>query len=413
MNGIFIVVAGVVAFTLIVLALVAIILAAKATLIPGGNVKIEINDDPEKTIEVPTGGKLLDTLASRQIFVPSACGGGATCGQCKVRVLSGGGEILPTEVGQMTRRELKQGVRLACQTPVKQDMKIEIPPEVFAVKRWECVVRSNEFVATFIKELVLELPEGEDVMFKAGGYVQAERPVGLRIAYKDYDVPEKYRSGWDKLELWDYVSETTEPVLRAYSLASHPLEKGIVKLNIRVAVPPRDNPTVEPGKVSSYLFSLKPGDKVTISGPYGDFLVRDTPSEKIYIGRGAGMAPLRSHIYDMLKRLGHTGKISFWYSARSLDDVFYVEDFQELEKEYPNFKFHLSLYRDPRPGDVWTGAVGQIEDVLYNDYLKDHRAPEDCEYFMCGPAKMTQAILKLLDNLGVERESIFFDDFGN
>lgn len=413
MNGIGVVISGVVAFTLIVLALVAVILVAKAILIPSGKVKIEINGDESKTLYVNAGGKLLNTLAACNIFVPSACGSGGTCGQCKVRVLSGGGDILPIESAQMTRKEIRSGVRFACQTPVKQDMKIEIPSEIFDVKKWECTVRSNEFVATFIKELVLELPEGEEMAFEAGGYVQAERPVGLRIAYKDYDVPEKYRPAWDKLELWDYVSEVNEPEARAYSMASHPLEKGVIKLIIRVAVPPRDNPDVEPGMVSSYLFNLKPGDKVTVSGPYGDFFVRDTPNEKIYLGRGAGMAPLRSHVYDMLKRLGHTGKISFWYSARSLDDVFYVEDFRKLEEEYPNFKFHLSLYRDPRPGDDWTGPVGAIDEVLYEEYLKDHKAPEDCEYFMCGPLKMTNAVLNLLSDLGVERESIFFDDFGN
>ncbi len=411
MSGISIVLAGVVAFTLIVLALVAIILAAKATLIPGGNVTIEVNG--EKKLSVPTGGKLLNTLADQGIFVPSACGGGGTCGQCKCRVLSGGGEILPTELGAMTRKEAKSGVRLACQVPVKQDMKIEVPAEVFDVKKWECTVVSNEAVATFIKELVLQLPPGEEVQFKAGGYIQAERPVGLRIAYKDYEMPERYKPSWTKMKLWDCVSEVNEPISRAYSMASHPLEKGLIKLNIRVAVPPQDNLAAEPGKVSSYLYNLKPGDKVTVSGPYGEFFTRDTPNEKIYIGRGAGMAPLRSHVYDMLLRQKRTEKISLWYSARSVDDVFYVEDFRKLEQEYPNFKFHLSLYRDPRPGDEWNGSVGPIDEVLLKDYLKDHKAPEDIEYFMCGPKKMTDSILAVLDQLGVERESIFFDDFGN
>lgn len=413
MSGIGIIISGVVAFTLIVLALVAIILSAKAVLVPSGNVKIEVNGDPDKALSVPTGGKLLNALADQGIFISSACGGGGTCGQCKCRVLAGGGEILPTETGQMTRKEVKSGVRLACQVPVKQDMKIEIPAEAFDVKKWECTVVSNEAVATFIKELVLELPPGEEVDFKAGGYVQVERPVGLKIAYKDYEMPERYKPAWTKMKLWDYVSEVNEPVLRAYSMASHPSEKGLIKLNIRVAVPPQSAPDAEPGKVSSYLYALKPGDKVTVSGPYGEFFVRDTPNEKIYIGRGAGMAPLRSHVYDMLIRLKRKEKISLWYSARSVDDVFYVEDFRKLEKEFPNFKFNLSLYYPPRPGDVWDGSYGPIEDVLLNDYLKDHKAPEDIEFFMCGPAKMTQAILKLLDSLGVERDSVFFDDFGN
>lgn len=410
MNSIGIIVAGTIAFTLIVLALVAIILAAKATLAPGGNVTIEVNG--EKSLSVPSGGKLLNTLADQGIYVPSACGGGGSCGQCKVRVLSGGGEILPTEAAQMTRKEIKTGVRLACQTPVKQDMKVEVPPEIFGVKRWECTVLSNDVVATFIKELVLQLPPGEDPDFKAGGYVQVERPAGLTIDFKDLEMPDKCRRAWTKMNVANCVSYVKDMTMRAYSMASHPSEKGIVKLNIRCAVPPRWNLSAEPGQVSTYLYSLKPGDKVMVSGPYGDFLVRDTPNEKIYLGRGAGMAPLRSHIYDMLTRLHRTEKISFWYSARSVDDIFYLEDFKELEKQYPNFSCHFSIYYPPRPGDVWEGSVGKIHEVLYNDYLKDHKAPEDCEYFMCGNAEMTANVLELLDNLGVERESVFFDDFG-
>lgn len=411
MSGIGVVIAGVIAFTVVILALVAIILAAKATLIPSGNVNIEINGDASKTLSVPTGGKLLGTLADQKIFVPSACGGGGSCGQCKVRVLSGGGEILPTEVGHMTRKEIKNHVRLACQTPVKQDMKIEIPPEVFSVKKWECTVRSNQNVATFIKELVLELPEGENVDFKAGGYIQIERPAGLRIEYKDYDIPEEYRADWDKFNVWRYVSDVKEPVMRAYSMANYPQEKGIVKLNVRIASPPPRMPDVEPGLMSSFIFSLKPGDKVTISGPYGEFFIRDTPCEKIYIGGGAGMAPLRSHIFELLKHLDRQEKISFWYGARSLREAFYIEEFEELAKTHPNFSFHLAL-DNPLPQDNWTGLTGFIHQALYDNYLKDHKAPEDCEYLMCGPPMMVQSVLKLLDNLGVERESIFFDNFG-
>lgn len=409
MSGLGVIIAGVVAFTLIVLALVAIILAAKATLIPSGNVTIEINGD--KKLSVPTGGKLLGTLADQKIFVPSACGGGGTCGQCKVRVFSGGGEILPTELGHMSRKELKTHVRLACQTPVKQDMQIEIPPEVFSVKKWECTVRSNNNVATFIKELVLELPEGESVDFKAGGYIQIERPGGLRIDYKDFDIPEEYRPDWDKFDVWRYVSDVPQPVMRAYSMANYPQEKGIVKLNVRIASPPPRTPNVPPGLMSSFIFSLKPGDKVTVSGPYGEFFIRDTDCEKIYIGGGAGMAPLRSHIFEMLKHLNRSEKISFWYGARSLREAFYIDEFEELERIHPNFSFHLAL-DNPLPEDNWTGLKGFIHQALFDNYLKDHKAPEDCEYFMCGPPMMTQSVLKMLDNLGVERESIFFDNFG-
>ncbi|MCF0233773.1 MAG: NADH:ubiquinone reductase (Na(+)-transporting) subunit F [Thermoguttaceae bacterium] len=411
MGSLGIIVAGVVAFTLIVLALVAIILAAKATLVPSGNVNIEINGDASKTLSVPTGGKLLGTLADQKIFVPSACGGGGTCGQCKVRVLSGGGEILPTEVGHMTRKEIKLGTRLACQTPVKQDMKIEIPPEIFSVKKWECTVRSNKNVATFIKELVLELPPGENVDFKAGGYIQIERPAGLVVKYKDFDIQEEYRADWDKYDVWRYVSDVPEGVTRAYSMANYPQEKGLVKLNVRIASPPPRTPNVPPGLMSSFIFSLKPGDKVTVSGPYGEFFVRENDAEKIYIGGGAGMAPLRSHIFEMLKHLDRGEKISYWYGARSLREAFYVDEFEALAKTHPNFSFHLAL-SEALPEDNWKGLTGFIHQALYDNYLKDHKAPEDCEYFMCGPPMMTQSVLRLLDNLGVERESIFFDDFG-
>ncbi|MGI6401962.1 MAG: NADH:ubiquinone reductase (Na(+)-transporting) subunit F [Thermoguttaceae bacterium] len=412
MSGFGVVVAGVVAFTVIILALVSIILAAKATLVPSGNVTIEVNGDASKTLSVPVGGKLLGALASQQIFLSSSCGGGGVCGQCKVRVLSGGGEVLPTEVGQMTPKEIKNHVRLACQAPVKQDMKIEIPPEIFSVKTWICTVRSNENVATFIKELVLELPEGEEVDFKAGGYIEIERPVDRSIAYKDFDIDPQYRADWDKFNLWRYVSKYRGLVNRAYSMANYPLEKGIIKLNVRIASPPPRHPDVEPGIGSSFIFSLKPGDKVRVRGPYGQFFIRDTPCEKIYIGGGAGMAPLRSHIFELLKHLDRKEKISYWYGARSLREAFYVDEFKQLEKEHPNFSFHLAL-DNPLPEDNWTGLKGFIHQALFDNYLKDHDAPEDCEYFMCGPPMMVQAVLTMLDNLGVERESIFFDDFGS
>ena len=405
-----IIVAGVIAFPLIILLLVAIILAAKATLIPAGNVEIEINGDRDKLLSVPTGGKLLGTLADQKIFIPSACGGGGTCGQCKVRVLSGGGDILPTEVGHMSRKEIKQQVRLGCQVAVKQNLKIVIPPEIFSVKKWECTVRSNDNVATFIKELVLELPKGEHVDFKAGGYIQIECPPH-EINYKDFDIGEEYRGDWDKFDVWQYKSIVNERATRAYSMANYPQEKGIIMLNVRIASPPPRMQNVPPGIMSSYIFNLKPGDKVTISGPYGEFFIKDTPAEKIYVGGGAGMAPLRSHVFELLKHLKANQKISYWYGARSLREAFYVEEFEELAREFPNFTWHLAL-SEPLPEDNWKGPVGFIHQVLYDEYLKAHKAPEDCEYYMCGPPMMIGAVLKMLDSLGVERESIYFDDFG-
>lgn len=404
-----IVLSGVIAFSMIILVLVAIILAAKALLVPAGNVNIEINGDASKTLSVPTGGKLLGTLADQKVYIPSACGGGGTCGQCKVRVLSGGGDILPTELGHMNRREVKIGMRLGCQVAVKQNLQIEIPPEIFSVKKWECTVRSNRNVATFIKELVLELPEGENVDFKAGGYIQIECPPH-EIDYKNYDIDPEYRGDWDKYNVWQYKSVVKEPAMRAYSMANYPQEKGIVMLNVRIASPPPGT-KFPPGIMSSYIFNLKPGDKVKVSGPYGEFFIQETPAEKIYIGGGAGMAPLRSHIFELLKHLKADQKISYWYGARSMREAFYVEEFEALEKEFPNFSWHLAL-SDPLPEDHWTGLTGFIHQVLHDEYLARHKAPEDCEYYMCGPPMMTQAVLKMLDNLGVERESIHFDDFG-
>ncbi len=405
-----VIIAGIVAFPVIVLVLVAIILAAKAVLVPAGNVEIEINGDASKTLSVPTGGKLLGTLADKKIYIPSACGGGGTCGQCKVRVLSGGGDILPTETGHMSRRELKSHTRLGCQVPVKQNLKIVIPPEVFSVRKWECTVRSNRNVATFIKELVLELPAGENVEFRAGGYIQIECPPHT-IHYRDFEIGEAYRGDWDKFNVWQYTSVVNERAMRAYSMANYPREKGIIMLNVRIASPPPRMGKVPPGIMSSYIFSLKPGDKVTISGPYGEFFIQDTPAEKIYVGGGAGMAPLRSHIFELLKHLKAQQKISYWYGARSLREAFYVDEFEELAREFPNFSWHLAL-SEPLPEDNWNGSTGFIHEVLFNEYLKAHKAPEDCEYYMCGPPMMTGAVLKMLDNLGVERESIHFDDFG-
>ena len=402
---------GVGMFTGIVLALVTVILLARKLLVPSGLVTLEINDDPSKTLEVPMGGKLLQTLADKKIFVPSACGGGGSCGQCKVQVLEGGGEILPTELGHMSRREVRDHWRLACQTPVKQNMKLQINPEIFSVQKWECTVKSNRNVATFIKELVLELPQGEHVDYRAGGYIQIECDPHT-VAYKDFDIDPEYHGDWDKYNLWQYVSTCTEHVTRAYSMASYPAEKGIVMLNVRIASPPPRMPNVPPGLMSSYIFSLKPGDKVTISGPYGEFFVNEkSDSEMIYVGGGAGMAPLRSQIFDELLTKNCQRKISYWYGARSLREVFYADEFDKLAEKFPNFSWHLAL-SDPLPEDNWKGPTGFIHQCLYDLYLKDHPAPEDCEYYMCGPPMMTGAVVKLLDSLGVERENIYFDDFG-
>nr|WP_321982267.1 NADH:ubiquinone reductase (Na(+)-transporting) subunit F [uncultured Cohaesibacter sp.] len=399
---------GITFFILIVLALVAIILFARSRLVSTGNVNITING--EKTISVPAGGKLLGALASQKIFVASACGGGGTCAQCRCKVFEGGGSILPTEEAHITKREAKEGDRLSCQVAVKQDMSIQVPEEVFGVKKWECTVKSNDNVATFIKELVLQLPADEHVNFRAGGYIQIEAPAH-EVAYKDFDVAEEYREDWDKFNLWQYVSKVEEPIERAYSMANYPEEKGIIMLNVRVASPPPGQPNVPPGQMSSFIFNLKPGDKVNISGPFGEFFARDTEKEMIFVGGGAGMAPMRSHIFDQLKRLDTKRKITFWYGARSKREMFYVEDFDKLAEEHPNFTWHVAL-SDALPEDDWDGYTGFIHNVLYEQYLRDHEAPEDCEYYMCGPPIMNQSVINMLLDLGVDREDIMLDDFG-
>ena len=399
---------GVGMFTVIVLSLVALILVARAWLVSSGDVTIEING--ERKITVPAGGKLLQTLAGQDIFLSSACGGGGSCAQCKCIVESGGGEMLATEEAHFTRRDAAEGWRLSCQTPVKQDMKIRVPEEVFGVKKWECTVESNHNVATFIKELTLRLPEGENVDFRAGGYVQLECPPH-EVNYRDFDIHEDYHDDWNRFDLWRFISKVDEPVIRAYSMANYPGEKGIVKFNIRVASPPPKSSDIPPGKMSSWVFNLKPGDKVTVYGPFGEFFAKETDNEMVFIGGGAGMAPMRSHIFDQLKRLHSQRKISFWYGARSLREAFYVDEFDQLAKDNPNFTWHLAL-SDPLPEDNWTGPTGFIHNVLYENYLKDHPAPEDCEYYMCGPPMMNAAVIKMLTDLGVERDSIFLDDFG-
>ncbi len=399
---------GVFLFTVIVLILVAVILFAKSKLVAEGNVSILING--EKTIEVPIGAKLLAILATKNIFVPSACGGGGTCAQCRVKVFSGGGTLLPTEAGYINKRQALDGDRLSCQVTVKQDMKIAIPEEVFGIKKWQCTVISNDNKSTFIKELLLEIPDGESVPFRAGGYIQIESPP-FELAYKDFDVPEEYRPDWDKFDLWRYVCKSDEIVTRAYSMANYPGEEGVILLNIRVASPPPNKPDVMPGLMSSYLWGLKKGDKLTISGPFGEFFAKETDNEMVFIGGGAGMAPMRSHIFDQLKRLKSKRKITFWYGARSLREAFYVEEFDQLAKENPNFEWHMAL-SDPQPEDNWTGYTGFIHNVLYDNLLKDHKAPEDCEYYMCGPPVMNSAVINMLLDLGVEENNIMLDDFG-
>jgi len=401
---------GVVAFSGIVLALVAVILVARRWLVPSGEVQVLINDNPEKSLVVPTGGKLLNVLAENRIFIPSACGGQGTCAECRVTVRQGGGDVLATERNFLSRREVRQGVRLSCQVSVKQDLDIEIPPEVFDIKQWECTVRSNRNVATFIKELVLELPPGEEVEFKAGGYIQITAPP-YEVDFRDFRIDERFRDDWDKYNVWRYKSKVTEPVSRAYSMANYPGEKGVIMLNVRIATPPSDAPNAPPGKMSSYIFSLQPGDKVTISGPYGQFFIKDTDAEMIYIGGGAGMAPLRSHLFELLKRRHTQRKVSYWYGARSLREAFYTDEFNRLAEQFPNFQWHLAL-SEPLPEDNWDGPTGFVHQLLYEYYLKNHPAPEDVEYYFCGPPLMNQAVLNLLDNLGVEEENIAFDDFG-
>ena len=400
---------GVSMFTAVVLLLVAVILTARKWLVSSGAIDIEINGDPEAKLSASAGGKLLQTLAENNIFLSSACGGGGTCGQCKCIVEEGGGAMLPAEESHFTMKEAKQGWRLSCQTPVKQNMKIKVDEEVFGVKRWECEVLSNDNVATFIKELVLKLPEGEDVDFRAGGYIQMEAPPH-KLSYGNFKIGEEFHTDWDHFKIWENESVVEEQVIRAYSMANYPEEKGVLKFNIRVATPP-PRTSFPPGQMSSYVFNLQPGDKITVFGPFGEFFARDTQAEMVYIGGGAGMAPLRSHIFDLLKRNASDRKISYWYGGRSLRELFYIDEFRELEAKFPNFQFNIAL-SDPQPEDNWDGYTGFIHNVVYEHYLKNHKAPEDIEYYMCGPPLMAAAVQKMLEDLGVERDNIMFDDFG-
>jgi Na+-transporting NADH:ubiquinone oxidoreductase subunit F len=401
---------GVAMFTAVVLALVALLLGARRRLVQSGEVTITINDDPAKALKVAAGNTLLGTLSDHQIFIPSACGGKGACGVCEVIVKSGGGTLLPTETGFINRGQAKRGCRLACQVKVKRDMTIEIAPEIFDVRKWTCKVISNRNVATFIKELKLALPEGEEVPFRAGGYMQLECPPH-DIHFKSFDIEAPYREDWDKFDLWRFRSQLAEPIERAYSMANYPLEKGILLFTIRIAFPPGYKTEIPPGIMSSYVFNLKPGDELTVAGPFGEFFARDTNKEMCFIGGGAGMAPMRSHIFDQFKRLKTKRKATFWYGARSLKEAFYVDEFEAMAAAHPNFEWHLAL-SEPLPEDRWSGATGFIHNVLREQYLNNHPAPEDIEYYMCGPGVMNKAVIDMLLSLGVDRENILLDDFG-
>lgn len=400
-------------FLVVILLLVAVLLYVRTKLTPAGNVKITINN--EKELEVQPGSTLLSTLAGEKIYLPSACGGGGTCAMCRCQVFEGAGDILPTEQVYFSRKEQQDHWRLGCQVKVRGDLKIGVPKEIFGIKKWECEVISNNNVATFIKEFVVRLPEGEVLDFESGGYIQIDVPA-CEVNFKDMIIEEKFREDWDKLKIWDLKMKNPEPIFRAYSMANHPAEGNIVMLNIRIATPPWDRSknafmNVNPGICSSYIFSRKPGDKVMVSGPYGEFHIKKTEKEMIYIGGGAGMAPLRSHIFHLFHTEKTNRKVSYWYGARSLREVFYEDDFRAIEKDFPNFKFNLAL-SEPLPEDNWEGYVGFIHQVVLDNYLSKHAEPEDIEYYLCGPPMMNSAVFKMLDNLGVPKENIAYDDFG-
>jgi Na+-transporting NADH:ubiquinone oxidoreductase subunit F len=410
-----VVVTSVVVLLLLVIVLAALIQICQKTLVNQGAVTISINGDPDKAISTEAGTTLLNTLSSNGLLLPSACGGGGTCGVCRCRVLDGGGDIGPTEEGHISYGEAKDNWRLACQVKVKQDMEIEVPAEVFSINKWECEVVSNDNVATFIKEFKVALPEGEHVPFEAGGYIQIEVP-SYEMDYKNIVVDEEYKPDWDRFKLWDLSVNNPSPVIRAYSMANHPGERGVIMLNIRVATPPFDREKggwadVPPGIASSYVFDQKPGDKVTISGPYGEFFIQETKREMCYIGGGAGMAPLRSHIFHLFHTLKTDRKVSYWYGARSLREMFYEQDFVDIEERFPNFSWNVAL-SEPLPEDNWTGMQGFIHQAVLDNYLSTHPAPEDIEYYLCGPPMMLSAVQKMLDDLGVEPDMIRFDDFG-
>lgn len=409
------IITAIIAFLVVTLLLVGFLLYAKAKLTSSGEVTIDINNG-EKVLTVESGSTLLTTLGSNDVFLPSACGGGGSCGMCKCQVLEGGGDILPTEVNFFTRKQQKAKWRLGCQVKVKENMKIQVEEAVLGVKKWECEVVSNHNVATFIKEFVVKLPEGERLNFRSGGYIQIDIPKYEAIKFADFNIEDQYREDWDCMKMWGLITNNPEDTFRAYSMANHPAEGNIIMLNIRIATPPWDRAAgtfanINPGICSSYIFSRKPGDKVTISGPYGEFFVKDTSAEKMFIGGGAGMAPMRSHIFHLFQSEKTDKKATFWYGARSKREIFYEEQFEAIEKDFPNFKFNIAL-SEPKPEDNWKGYVGFIHKVIFDNYLKTHEAPEDIEYYLCGPPMMTSAITKMLDELGVPPENIMYDNFG-
>ena len=396
-------------FTSVILLLVLVITVLGSMLVPAGNIKIKINGDESKAIEASPGGTLLTALTGADIFLPSACGGGGTCAMCKCQIFDGAGDILPTEVGHFTRNEVKEKWRLACQVKVKEELDIKVPDEVFSIQKFNCTVRSNDNVASFIKELVIDIDDGKTMDFEAGGYIQIDVPK-YDIKFSEFDIGDEYKPEWDKYNLWRYNIKNDEEIFRAYSMANHPAEGNIVMLNIRIATPP-PKMDVPPGICSSYVFNLKPGDKIVVSGPYGEFFAKETEREMMYIGGGAGMAPLRSHIFDLIHTKNSNRRISYWYGARSLREMFYEEDFRSIEKTHPNFSFHVAL-SEPMPEDNWTGDVGFIHQVVLENYLKNHPDPTEIEYYLCGPPMMLSAVQKMLYDLGVEKEMIDFDDFG-
>ncbi|PWW82875.1 MULTISPECIES: NADH:ubiquinone reductase (Na(+)-transporting) subunit F [Prosthecochloris] len=402
---------AVLVFVAVVILLVALLNTAANKLLPQGKVAITINDNDENTLSVNAGRSLLSTLSDEKIFIPSACGGGGTCGMCKCRITEGGGQVLPTELNHISRSEVKQDIRLSCQVKVREPMKIYLPEEIFSIRQWECTVRSNRSVATFIKELVLELPEKENLEFKAGGYIQIDIPEYPDILFSELKIAEEYRNDWDKYNMWQLVSRNEEETFRAYSMANHPAEGNVIMLNVRIATPPPSlMDSAPPGVGSSYIFNLKPGDRVRVSGPYGEFFIRDSEREMVYIGGGAGMAPMRSHIFHLFKTLKTGRKVSFWYGARSRKEMFYDDEFRAIADAFPNFTYHVSL-SNPLAGDNWNGFTGFIHTVLYENYLKDHEEPEEIEYYMCGPPVMVSSVETMLYNLGVEKEMISYDEF--
>lgn len=410
MSSMMIVVLSIAVFSAVILMLVAVLTIAERKLVPQGEVKILINQDEEKSPTVSPGGTLLTALSNSKVFLPSACGGGGTCAMCKCQVLSGGGDILPTELNHISRKDAQDNWRLACQVKVKQDMEIRVPEEVFSIQKFHATVRSNDNVATFIKELALDIDDGKFLDFEAGGYIQIDIPEYHNLSYKSFDIGEEYREDWDNFNMWRYVANNPEECFRAYSMANHPAEGNMVMLNVRIASPPPRTEGIPPGIASSYIFSLKPGDKVVVSGPYGEFFAKDTDREMVYIGGGAGMAPMRSHIFDLFHTKRTSRKVSFWYGARSRREMFYDDHFKKIEDEFPNFQYNVAL-SDPKPEDEWTGYTGFIHQVVLDEYLKNHPDPTEIEYYLCGPPMMISAVQKMLYDLGVEKEMIAFDEF--